>query len=71
MVDNKAKIILTINSIITSIFFGLHFINYGTSQITMVLGTKTLVISGLSSMVFILFFGLIATIAHILYNNAN
>ncbi len=71
MVDNKAEIILIVNSIITSLFFGLRFINYGTSQITIILGTKILVISGLSSMVFIFLFGLIATIAYILYNNVN
>lgn len=54
MVDNKAKIILTVNSIITSIFFGLHFINYGTREVTINLGTKILVISSMSSMVFAL-----------------
>ena len=71
MVDNKAEIILIVNSIITSLFFGLQFINYGTSQITIILGTQILVISGLSSMVFVFLFGLIATIAYILYNNVN
>lgn len=54
MVDNKAKIILTVNSIITSMFFGLHFINYGTKEVTINLGTKILVISSMSSMVFAL-----------------
>ena len=55
MVDNKAKIILTVNSIITSIFFGLHFFNYGTKEITINVGTKILVISSMLSMVFALF----------------
>lgn len=55
MVDNKAKIILTVNSIITSIFFGIHFFNYGTKVITINIGTKILVISSMLSMVFALF----------------
>lgn len=55
MIDNKAKIILTVNSIITSIFFGLHFFNYGTKEITINLGTRILVISSMLSMVFALF----------------
>jgi hypothetical protein len=55
MVDNKAKIILTVNSIITSIFFGLRFINHETNEITINLGTRILVISSMSSMIFALF----------------
>jgi hypothetical protein len=55
MVDNKAKIILTVNSIITSLFFGLHFFNYGTREITINVGTRILVISSMLSMVFALF----------------
>lgn len=55
MVDNKAKIILTVNSIITSIFFGIHFFNYGTKVITINVGTRILVISSMLSMVFALF----------------
>ncbi len=54
MVDNKAKIILTVNSIITSIFFGIHFFNYGTKVITINVGTRILVISSMLSMVFAL-----------------
>jgi hypothetical protein len=54
-VDNKAKIILTVNSIITSIFFGLRFINHETNEITINLGTRILVISSMSSMIFALF----------------
>jgi hypothetical protein len=55
MVDNKAKIILTVNSIITSIFFGLRFINHETNEITINLGTRILVISSMLSMIFALF----------------
>jgi len=55
MVDNKAKIILTVNSIITSLFFGLHFINTGTKEIVINVGTRVLVISSMLSMVFALF----------------
>lgn len=54
MVDNKAKIILTVNSIITSLFFGLHFINYGTRNLEINIGTKMLVISSMLSMIFAL-----------------
>jgi hypothetical protein len=55
MVDNKAKIILTVNSIITSLFFGLRFINPETKEITINIGTRVLVISSMLSMVFALF----------------
>ncbi len=55
MVDNKAKIILTVNSIITSIFFGIHFFNYGTKVVTVNTGTRILVISSMLSMIFALF----------------
>ena len=55
MVDNKAKIILTVNSIITSLFFGLHFINTGTKEVVFNIGTKVLVVSSMLSMVFALF----------------
>ena len=55
MIDNKAKIILTVNSIITSLFFGLRFINTGTKEITINVGTKILVMSSMLSMIFALF----------------
>ncbi|WP_298265126.1 Pycsar system effector family protein [uncultured Lutibacter sp.] len=54
MVDNKAKIILTVNSIITSLFFGLHFVSYDTRDIIINLGSKILVISSMLSMIFAL-----------------
>ncbi len=55
MVDNKARIILTVNSIITSLFFGLHFLNAEKKEVIINLGTKILVISSMLSMVFALF----------------
>lgn len=55
MVDNKAKIILTVNSIITSLFFGLRFINPETKEIAINTGTRVLVLSSMLSMVFALF----------------
>ncbi|MBO3098992.1 Pycsar system effector family protein [Gelidibacter pelagius] len=55
MVDNKARIILTVNSIITSLLFGIHFIDKGSKSITINVGTKVLVISSMLSMVFALF----------------
>jgi hypothetical protein len=55
MVDNKARIVLTVNSIITSLLFGIRFINVETKDITINVGTKILVISSMLSMVFALF----------------
>jgi hypothetical protein len=55
MVDNKARIVLTVNSIITSLLLGLRFINAETRDITINIGTKILVISSMLSMVFALF----------------
>lgn len=55
MVDNKARIILTVNSIITSLLLGLHFIDRNTKTIDINIGTKILVISSMLSMIFALF----------------
>lgn len=55
MVDNKARIILTVNSIITSLLFGIHYIDTSNSTLTINTGTKILVISSMLSMVFALF----------------
>ncbi|QFZ55718.1 hypothetical protein FEZ18_13360 [Oceanihabitans sp. IOP_32] len=55
MVDNKARIILTVNSIITSLLFGIHFIDKSSKTLTIDLGTKILVVSSMLSMVFALF----------------
>lgn len=55
MVDNKARIILTVNSIITSLLFGVQFIDIETREISINIGTRILVISSMLSMVFALF----------------
>lgn len=55
MVDNKARIILTVNSIITSLLFGVHFIDAIDKTLTINVGTKILVVSSMLSMVFALF----------------
>lgn len=55
MVDNKAKIILTVNSIITSLLLGAHFIDSSSKTLNINIGTKILVISSMLSMVFALF----------------
>jgi hypothetical protein len=55
MVDNKARIILTVNSIITTLIFGIHFIDANSKTLNINTGTKILVISSMLSMVFALF----------------
>ena len=54
MIDNKARIILTVNSIITSLLFGIHFITTDSKTININIGTKILVISSMLSMIFAL-----------------
>lgn len=54
MVDNKTRIILTVNSIITSLLIGIRFIDASSRTITVNIGTKILVISSMLSMVFAL-----------------
>ncbi|MGV7106941.1 MULTISPECIES: Pycsar system effector family protein [unclassified Flavobacterium] len=54
MIDNKARIILTVNSIITSLLFGIHFITTESKTININIGTKILVISSMLSMIFAL-----------------
>ena len=39
MVDNKARIVLTVNSIITSLLLGIRFINTGTGELNINTGT--------------------------------
>ena len=55
MVDNKARIILTVNSIITSLLLGIHFIDTSSRTIHINTGTKILIISSMLSMIFALF----------------
>tara|TARA_R110000744_G_scaffold102765_1_gene197412 strand:- start:139 stop:711 length:573 start_codon:yes stop_codon:yes gene_type:complete len=54
MADNKARIVLTVNSIITSLLLGIRFIDAGTRGININTGTKILVISSMLSMIFAL-----------------
>lgn len=55
MVDNKARIILTVNSIITSLLLAVHFVDTCSKTLTINTGTKILVVSSMLSMVFALF----------------
>jgi len=55
MVDNKARIILTVNSIITSLLMGIQFINVEDVSITTNIGIRILVICSMLSMIFALF----------------
>ena len=55
MVDNKARIILTVNSIITSLLFGKGFISSSSKALNINAGIKILVISSMVSMIFALF----------------
>jgi len=54
MVDNKARIILTVNSIITSLLLGVLFIAPKTQGFKIELGTRILLICSMLSMVFAL-----------------
>ena len=54
MADNKARIVLTVNSIITSLLLGIRFIDAGTRGININTGTKILIISSMLSMIFAL-----------------
>ena len=54
MIDNKARIVLTVNSIITSLLLGVLFIAPKTQGFKIELGTRILLISSMLSMVFAL-----------------
>jgi len=55
MIDNKARIVLTVNSIITSLLLGVLFIAPKTQGFKIELGIRILLISSMLSMVFALF----------------
>ncbi|MCG2460009.1 DUF5706 domain-containing protein [Flavobacteriaceae bacterium F89] len=55
MVDNKARIILTVNSIISSLLLGLLFVMPGSKGFEIGSGTRILVICSMLSMVFAIF----------------
>lgn len=52
MVDNKARIVLTVNSIITSLLFGIQILNLEAQITKHSISIKILVISSMLSMVF-------------------
>lgn len=51
MVDNKARIVLTVNSIITSLLIGIQILNVESVEVKENYGIRILVIGGLLSMV--------------------
>ena len=55
MVDNKARIVLTVNSIITSLLLGLLFVVPKSQKIPLEVGTRILIICSMLSMIFALF----------------
>lgn len=55
MVDNKARIMLTVNSIISSLLLGAVFIVPTEDELTISIGTRILVICSLLSMIFAIF----------------
>jgi hypothetical protein len=52
MIDNKARIMLTVNSIISSLLLGVLFIVPTSEELTISVGTRILVICSLLSMIF-------------------
>ena len=54
MVDNKARIILTVNSIITSLLMSVLFLSKDTQHIKLELGARVLLICSMLSMIFAL-----------------
>lgn len=55
MVDNKARIVLTVNSIITSLLLGLLFVVPKSKKIPLEVGVRILIICSMLSMIFALF----------------
>lgn len=55
MVDNKARIVLTVNSIITSLLMGLLFVIPKSKQVPLEFGVRILVVCSMLSMIFALF----------------
>ncbi len=55
MIDNKARIVLTVNSIITSLLLGILFLAPKTQGFKIELGIRILIICSMLSMVFALF----------------
>lgn len=55
MVDNKARIVLTVNSIITSLLLGLLFVIPKSQKVPLETGTRVLIVCSMLSMMFALF----------------
>lgn len=55
MVDNKARIVLTVNSIITSLLLGLLFVVPKNQKVPLEVGTRILIVCSMLSMIFALF----------------
>ena len=55
MVDNKARIVLTVNSIITSLLLGLLFVVPKSQKVPLEVGTRILIVCSMLSMIFALF----------------
>ncbi len=55
MVDNKARIVLTVNSIITSLLLGLLFVIPKSQKVPLETGTRILIVCSMLSMMFALF----------------
>lgn len=55
MVDNKARIVLTVNSIITSLLLGLLFVAPESQKVPLETGMRILIVCSMLSMIFALF----------------
>lgn len=55
MVDNKARIVLTVNSIITSLLLGLLFVVPKSKKVPLEVGMRILIVCSMLSMIFALF----------------
>jgi len=66
MVDNKARIVLTVNSIITSLLFGVLFMVKNTQEIKIEMNIRILVVCSMLSMIF----ALLSMLPHRYFGNA-
>lgn len=55
IIDNKARIMLTVNSIISSLLLGALVMVFAKKEFTITIGTRILVICSLLSMIFAIF----------------
>ena len=66
MVDNKARIVLTVNSIITSLLFGVLFMAKNNQEIKIEMNVRILVVCSMLSMIF----ALLSMLPHRYYGSA-